>query len=175
MKHLTQEQRYEISAYLHSGKNKSEIASLVRVNKSTISREIARNSYGSWHQYMPRAAQKKADLRKKCRHRKVVFTQDMKDLAKHLLIEFNYSPEQISGRCKLQLIPMVSHERLYQWIWKDKRQKGDLYKYLRRKGRKNKKRGSEYNNRGILQNRKSIDQRPSIVEERSLYGSFPDA
>jgi transposase len=82
MKHLTQEQRYEISAYLHSGKNKSEIASLVRVHKSTISREIARNSYGSWHQYMPRAAQKKADSRKKCRHRKVVFTQDMKDLAK---------------------------------------------------------------------------------------------
>jgi len=74
MKHLTQEQRYEISAYLHSGKNKSEIASLVRVHKSTISREIARNSYGSWHQYMPRAAQKKAELRKKCRHRKVVFT-----------------------------------------------------------------------------------------------------
>lgn len=172
MKHLTQEQRYEISAYLHSGKNKSEIASLVRVNKSTISREIARNSYGSWHQYMPRATQKKADLRKKCRHRKVVFTQDMKDLAKHLLIEFNYSPEQISGRCKLQLIPMVSHERLYQWIWKDKRQKGDLYKYLRRKDRKNKKRGSEYNNRGILQNRKSIDQRPSIVEERKRFGDL---
>jgi len=96
----------------------------------------------------------------------------MKDLAKHLLIEFNYSPEQISGRCKLQLIPMVSHERLYQWIWKDKRQKGDLYKYLRRKGRKNKKRGSEYNNRGILQNRKSIDQRPSIVEERKRFGDL---
>ncbi len=57
-------------------------------------------------------------------------------------------------------------------IWKDKRQKGDLYKYLRRKGRKNKKRGSEYNNRGILQNRKSIDQRPSIVEERKRFGDL---
>jgi transposase, IS30 family len=172
MKHLTQEQRYEISAYLHSGKSKSEIASLVRVHKSTISREIVRNSYGSWHQYMPREAQKKADLRKKCRPGKVVFTQEMKALAKDLLIEFNYSPEQISGRCKLQSIPMVSHEILYQWIWKDKRQKGHLYKYLRRRGRKNKKRGSEYNSRGILKNRRTIDQRPAIVEERRRFGDF---
>jgi len=69
-------------AYLHSGKNKSEIASLVRVHKSTISREIARNSYGPGISTCPVPPQKKADLRKKCRHRKVVFTQDMKDLCK---------------------------------------------------------------------------------------------
>lgn len=172
MQHLNQEQRYEISAYLRSGKSKSEIASLVKVHKSTIGREISRNSYGSWHHYMPREAQKKADLRKNSRQRSVIFTQEMKDIAKRMLIDLNYSPEQISGRCKLKSIPMVSYERLYQWIWKDKRQKGDLYKYLRRRGRKYKKRGSEYNNRGILQNRKTIDQRPAIVEERRRFGDF---
>ena len=172
MQHLTQEQRHEISAYLRSGKSKSEIASLVKVHKSTIGREISRNSYGSWHQYMPREAQKRADLRKKYRPRRILFTQEMKDIARQMLIELNYSPEQISGRCKLQSIPMVSHERLYQWIWKDKRQKGHLYKYLRRRGRKNKKRGSEYNSRGILKNRRTIDQRPTIVEERRRFGDF---
>ena len=36
---------------------------------------------------------------------------------------------------------MVSHETMYCWIWEDKRKKGTLYKYLRRKGKK-------YNNRG---------------------------
>ncbi len=44
MKQLTEEQRYNISAYLQSGKSRTEIANLVGVHRSTISRELRRNS-----------------------------------------------------------------------------------------------------------------------------------
>ncbi len=40
---LTQEQRYKLEAYLNTGKNQVEIANLLGVHKSTISRELKRN------------------------------------------------------------------------------------------------------------------------------------
>ena len=46
MKHytqLTQEQRYQIDAYRKAGLNQTETAKKLRVDKSTISREIRRN------------------------------------------------------------------------------------------------------------------------------------
>ncbi|MEA3350554.1 MAG: helix-turn-helix domain-containing protein, partial [Chloroflexota bacterium] len=39
----TQEQRYQIYALLKSGQNKSDIAKVLGVDKSTISRELKRN------------------------------------------------------------------------------------------------------------------------------------
>ena len=40
---LTREQRYQISALLKMGHNHTEIAGLLQVHKSTISRDIDRN------------------------------------------------------------------------------------------------------------------------------------
>ena len=40
---LTQEQRYQISAYKKAGYNQSEIAREIGVDKSTVSRELKRN------------------------------------------------------------------------------------------------------------------------------------
>ena len=44
MKHLTKEQRYQIKAYLNCGKSKVFIAESLKVNKTTIYRELKRNS-----------------------------------------------------------------------------------------------------------------------------------
>jgi len=46
--------------------------------------------------------------------------------------------------------PCVSTERIYPYIWKDKKQKGTLYLNLRTKGKRCRKRGSEKNKRVIL-------------------------
>ncbi len=40
---LTQEQRYQISALLKMGHNQTEIANVISVHKSTVSRERRRN------------------------------------------------------------------------------------------------------------------------------------
>ena len=105
---------------------------------------------------------------KKMRIRPKKFTMCVKARAEAMLVQLNYSPEQIVGRCKGLGFPMVSVERLYQWIWEDKRKGGDLYRSLRRKGRKHGKRGSAHNSRGCIPNRKDISERPAIVEKKTM-------
>jgi IS30 family transposase len=51
-----------------------------------------------------------------------------------------YSPEQIAGRAVLERRDMVSHERICQHIWQDKKQGGELHEYLRTKGKHYRKR-----------------------------------
>ncbi|HEB56323.1 MAG TPA: IS30 family transposase, partial [Gammaproteobacteria bacterium] len=41
---LTLEQRYQIQALMKAGKNQTEIAEIIGIHKSTISREVRRNT-----------------------------------------------------------------------------------------------------------------------------------
>ena len=63
-------------------------------------------------------------------------------------------------------------ERIYQFVWEDKKQGGSLYKYLRHRGRRYRKRGTIKDRRGIIKNRVSITQRPKIVEKRKRIGDL---
>lgn len=60
---LTQYQRYQIRILIRSGLNQTEIADMLRVHKSTISREINRNSRKRY--YCPEHAQRLARTRQK--------------------------------------------------------------------------------------------------------------
>ncbi|MFO7845582.1 MAG: IS30 family transposase, partial [Balneolaceae bacterium] len=83
------------------------------------------------------------------------------------------SPELISGRWAVRGVDGVSHEAIYQWIWRGKRQKDpatkELYTHLKH-GRRRRKRGNYNDTRGILTERTSIEQRPKVVNERSRLG-----
>ncbi len=46
-------------------------------------------------------------------------------------IRFDLSPEQVSGWLKKAHGIRVSHERIYQHIWVDKRDNGHLHSHLR--------------------------------------------
>ena len=61
-KQLTREERYQISALLKMGHNQTEIAKMLGKDKSTISREIKRNS--GKYSYHPNLAHKKAGGRR---------------------------------------------------------------------------------------------------------------
>lgn len=69
MKHLTQMQRYEIFAYLESKKSQVFIATQLKVSKSCISREIARNSDQRNGKYKADLAQRKARERIEKKHK----------------------------------------------------------------------------------------------------------
>ena len=69
------------------------------------------------------------------------------------LIKKDISQEQIVGYCKKNQIECVSHERIYQFIWADKKQKKDLFKHLRNQGKRYLKRGNTNDSRGILSDR----------------------
>jgi len=67
-KQLTYEKRIEIKAYFKLGYNQSEIANLIDVNKSTISRELKNNS--GLRGYRPKQAQEKINYgREKCQEK----------------------------------------------------------------------------------------------------------
>ncbi|WCE31561.1 helix-turn-helix domain-containing protein [Vibrio sp. SCSIO 43137] len=80
-KQLTEEKRLQIWAMRKEGKSQSEIARLLQVHRSTVSRELNRNSgpYG----YEPQLAQRMAIYRKKF-HQQVVERQ-YEELARELL------------------------------------------------------------------------------------------
>ncbi|MBZ9731432.1 IS30 family transposase [Salegentibacter sp. JZCK2] len=101
-KQLDQEQRCHIGALLEAGKNKSEIADIIGVHKSTISRELKRN-VGTRGQhagkYVPRLAQgKTADRRRN--KKPIQFTDDLKQQAAGWLRKEQLSPELIAVEWK---------------------------------------------------------------------------
>ncbi|MGF1725416.1 helix-turn-helix domain-containing protein [Photobacterium nomapromontoriensis] len=71
-KQLTEEHRLQIWALRKEGKNQTKIASLLNIHRSTVSRELARNSgpYG----YDPQLAHKLASYRKQF-HQQIVEKQ----------------------------------------------------------------------------------------------------
>lgn len=172
MKHLTEGQRYEISAFLRAGLNKSEIARELGVHKSTITREIQRNGYGNSKEYHPMEAHRRA--KRRWGHRKVARAYDpsIKALVKYYLEKRHFSPEQIAGYCRKRGVRMVSHETIYKWIWKDKSWGGEMYKYLRHKGRKYRHRYASNNSRRHIPDALDISERPQIVDGRSRFGDF---
>jgi len=171
MSHLTQEQRYTISCLQSTGSSYQKIGNIIGKDKSVIWREVNRNKNQKTGMYDCDLAQRKATQRQKEKPKKIYFTQEMKVYIDSLIRE-DYSPEQIVGFSSLNEIDCVSHERIYQYIWEDKKKQGDLYNHLRRKGRKNRKRGNARDNRGLIRNRVSIDQRPKHIDNRDLFGDL---
>ena len=163
---LTQEQRYQIYALLKMGHNQTEIASVVGTHKSTISRELGRNT--GLRGYRPKQAHHKALCRRN--HSRKRISGDTWELIETKL-RSDWSPEQVSGWLKRHYAIQVSHEWIYQYILADKRAGGDLYRHLRCQKKRRKRYGS-YERRGVLPNRTSIEERPTLVEERQRIGDW---
>ena len=171
MSHITESQRYTIEVLLKKGLSKTEIAKTIGKHKSSISREIKRNSDTRNGAYRSSLANSKAENRHKVKPKRKRLTLQIEQFVDKYIRE-EYSPEQIVGFAKDQSLPCVSHETIYQHIWNDKYNKGDLYIHLRRKGRKYRHRGASKDNRGILKARVKIDQRPKIVELKKRFGDL---
>lgn len=85
-------------------------------------------------------------------------------------LNLQWSPVHISGWLKNLGKEVVSHETIYQYIWKDKLNKGFLYKNLRHNGKKYNKWSKGMAGRGCIPNRVDIDKRPDIVEKKIRLG-----
>ena len=166
-KQLTREQRYQIYALMKAGLFQTEIAKVIGVHKSTICRERRRNR--GRRGYRPKQAQHFSEIRRA----KAVTTRISPDtwILVERLVQDDWSPEQISGWLSREFQMMVSHESIYQFILKNKRQGGNLYLHLRCKKQRRKRYGST-NYRGRIPDRISIDLRPAIVDTRSRVGDW---
>ncbi len=83
-----------------------------------------------------------------------------------------WSPEQISGRRRRGGQYPVSHERIYQHIYLDRKAGGDLHKYLRCRRIHRKRYGSYRKRNAFAGFAKSIEDRPAIVAERGRIGDM---
>ena len=168
-KQLTYEYRNEIKAYLKLGLKLVYIAHLIGVHKSTISRELQRNS--GQRGYRPNQAQQNANSRKQNSRKKTRFTEAVKQRVE-FYIKQDWSPEQISGRLAWEEDLHISHETIYQHIWADKQAGGDLYQHLRGARKKKKKRYGTKDDRGQIKDCVRIDQRPEVVDNKERIGDW---
>lgn len=169
---LTYEQRCQIHALKASGDSNRSIARKLGVNSRTIDREIRRNSGQRGYRF--KQAEAKAQQR---RHQKtgrpLKMTPELIALIEEKLTQYQWSPEQIAGWLKREHgRQIISHERIYQHIWADKKAGGTLYTHLRRRAKKYMKRINGKTTRGQIIGRVGIENRPPIVETRSRTGDW---
>lgn len=167
---LALEERTMIYAFCKAGFSKSEIARELGRHKSTISREIIRNT--GLKGYRPKQADEKATERRIKSFKVKKWTSEIQSQIEFLLKE-KWSPEQISDRLKMTKNIFISHQRIYQFVYEDKDIGGELYKSLRQGNKKRRKKyGKTTSKRGQIKNRVSIKDRPADVENRLECGHW---
>ena len=172
---LTKEERIKIEVLLHQGWSSSKIAAFLQRSVSTVSREIKRNGPVL---YKGATAQDKSVKRHRLKAKRSIFDEQMKDFISSMLITQRLSPELISVKGRELREDFISHEWIYRWIWQMKfsMRKTDhrfkrLYKFLKH-GRRRQKRGNHHCKRGNIIDRKFIDKRPKVVEQRKRVGDL---
>mgnify|MGYP000850296810 CR=1 FL=1 len=166
---LTQEDRIRIHTLLQQNYSIRRIASILSRCPSTIYREIRRNS--GERGYRHQQANNKAVERRKY-PRKIKMTETV---IRHIVskIRQQFSPEQISNTMASSVGLRISHEWIYQYLWNDKRNGGTLYRHCRIAGNKcRRKRYGTHSRRGKIHNRRDIDLRPKIVDEKRRIGDW---
>jgi len=167
MPQLSLKQRYQIEAMKRLGYGVSDIARRYDMAKSTVSRELRRNSKNG--RYDAERAQKMSRGRRRRGPTKLNGALLQKVEA---MLNLRHSPEQISGRLEQQGEASVSHEAIYQHVYRDRAKGGSLYTNLRFARKKRRKRLSVRQKRGQIPNKTMIAQRPAEVENRERFGDW---
>lgn len=168
--HVTQDIRSQIYALKAIGTSLHKISAIVGRHVSTVSREIKRNTGVRGYRYK-QADAKAVERRENASRTPQKLTPTLVTIIEKNLLE-KWSPDQISGRLKEKNIASISHETIYQHIWRNKRAGGVLYKQLRHNGKKYNKRSSGKAGRGCIPNRVDITERPQIVEQKTRIGDW---
>jgi IS30 family transposase len=146
------------------------IARLMGRHRSTIARELARNSARYDGAYRPSKAQERANGRRRRSRRNSRFDAAHWKLVIQLLRE-GLSPEQVSGRLRLEGRLHISYQSIYRFIRLDKKRGGRLFRLLRLPS-KWRKRNNGPERRGILRGKRHISERPAAVGAREEFGHW---
>jgi IS30 family transposase len=166
---LDLDERIELSRHHDAGKALSEIARIMGRHRSTIGRELRRNSLPKGG-YKPASADRIALSRCRRLSRIERLSPLRECVDDHLAM--GWSPEQIAGRLRLEGSQhRVSHESIYRYIYRPKVRPRKLHRYLARakatRGRRYFKRRRE-----PIPGRRSIHERGQIIDNRSEFGHW---
>jgi IS30 family transposase len=170
-RHLTYEIRCQLFTLNERNLSLTDIAKELDIHRSTVSRELRRNAGRTGYQFKE-AHQLAINRRSAASSHKHKMTAEMTELIERKL-RIQWSPDQISGWIRAQQdIPNISHELIYQYVWKDKREGGCLFKQLRHYRKKGKKRGAAKSGRSCIPNRVDIKERPQIANDKGRLGDW---
>ena len=170
-RHLTQADRDRLQALRDAGTTQEEIARVLKVDPSTISREIARNRrkyrkkkrvQNKNARYEAGVAEHKAYVRRKYAKYQGKKIEENKDLRRYITKRLRryWNPDEISGRMKKDRKPFyASKTAIYEWLRSVYGQRYVPYLYSGRycvKKRKQKKPA-----KSMIPNRVSIHARPA--------------
>ena len=176
--HLSIVEREKILIYLTQGLSLCQIANLLGRNKSTISRELARNR----GDYLPSKAQARYRRRRKnCHPHRLLENPELFALVKKLFLGCQWSPEQIAARLKLENYPIqISYKTIYRAIYAEmfdtpeqKRSTGNrgAIRKLRHRGKPRRPKGY-VSNRGKIPISHELSERPVEAKERRRRGDW---
>ena len=173
-KHISAEQRTELGALLYAKVSKAEIALQLNKHRTSIWRERKRNRSNTKTLYHASQAQRSTTKRRVSANQRFRKLENQKELREYIVAKLKsyWSPEQISGRLKLEFgFAVIVHETIYQYIYKVK---PDLKQYLRcKKGKYRLRHGSDMRQKQREEGKKKrIDSRPEIIERRERIGDF---
>ncbi len=174
-RHLSLEERDRITDMRASGDGLGKIAEALGRAKSTISREVRRNSSPSYRLYLSHRAHERAVKRKKESGKRPRLKNDLTVSYVRTKLELGWSPEQISGRISIDHPGLsISHEAIYQYIYHPRTEgREELIGYLRRGHRKRKRKGVGRKERKTkIPNRIPIEERPASADSRSRFGHW---
>ena len=138
-------------------------------HRSTIGRELARNACEQGYDPAKAHTQAKNRLSGPGNVRRIsstLWSQTTRYLSLGL------SPQQASGRLRLENQSSISTECIYLRVYADQAAGGDLAQHLRCQKARRKRYGSGQERRGVLRNCKRIDQRPKVVDKRSRIADW---
>jgi len=164
--HLTFQEREILYRMKRFEKPIAEIAETLGRHRSSIYRELGRNTGGRG--YRPQQAQRLADERREvCRQPTKMSNPELKKYVSQKLKK-KWSPEQIAGRIRKDLPHKtnyrVSYQTIYNWLVTDA---SELREHLRRGYRR-----SQPETRGQLKDCVSIVGRPKVVDSKCRYGDW---
>lgn len=168
---ITADERDKIAVFLAGGFNYSDLARMLGRNRSSIMREIKRNSSKQYYVYTSMHADKRSAERKSKANRHDRLKNDFIREYVHEKLKEQWTPELIAGRLE-QDHPgfSISHEAIYQYIYEDA---PELKKYLPRSHRVRRKRKvAKANAVNRIPKRIGIDLRPQEANDRTQFGHW---
>lgn len=164
---LGQAERYQIYALLQAGWRIAQIANWMRRSRSTIYRELKRNRGNKG--WRPSQAYQMALARRMNKSGPRLGAAVWAEVER--LLGEEWSPEQICCRFRAESNVQISHEWIYQYVYRDKRAGGQIYRYLRQQKPRRKRLG-KYGRRRYLKDTRSIEQRPRQADSRRWFGHW---
>jgi len=141
-KHLSREERYVIYHLVHFRLTNTEIARRLNRSVSTIGRELKRNASceeNYWYEYAQADSDERLHAAHQGQHQRTPEVRQYVECALHE----GWSPGAISARLQLDYprnrAMRISHEGIYQWVYRDAREGGKLHTCLRRGHRRRRK------------------------------------